>query len=327
MRNMKYSAAINEALDQCMGHYDNMYLMGQGLESPWSVGSSTKGLSEKYGDDRVIDTPVSENGLTGVAIGSAMAGMRPVMLHPRMDFMYYAMDQIANHAGTWHYMFNGQVNVPITIRGIINRGNEQAAQHSQALQALFAHIPGLKVVMPATPYDAKGLLVSSIMDDNPVIYIDDRWLYDIEGDVPDDMYQVPIGKGNVVRAGTDVTIVATSYMVQESLRAAEKLSESGISVEVIDPRTLKPLDEEIICSSVNKTGRLVVVDAAWKSCGFAAEVSALVASQAFDSLRAPIERATLPDTPVPASRALENVYFIRSEKIVSAIQQAYKYNK
>ncbi len=325
MRRVKYSYAINEALHQSMESDPAVYVIGQGLESPWSVGNSTTGLSEKYGKKRVLDTPIAENGITGIAIGSAMAGMRPVLLHPRMDFMYYALDQIANHAANWHYMFDGKVNVPITIRGIINRGNEQAAQHSQALQAIFSHIPGLKVVMPSSPYDAKGLLISSIRDNNPIIYIDDRWLYNIEGEVPTEMYEIPLGKGKVYKSGTDVTIVATSCMVQESFKAAGKLQEEGISVEIIDPRTLKPLDEEIIYNSVKQTGRLVVVDAAWKHCGFAAEVAALVGCNAFTFLKAPIMRVTLPDVPVPASRALEKEYFINSENIANAVRNVYKW--
>ncbi len=325
MRKVKYSFAINEAFDQCMAKYDNMYLMGQGLESPWSVGKSTCGLTEKYGESRVIDTPISENGITGIAIGSAMAGMRPVMLHPRMDFMYYAMDQIVNHAASWHYMFDGKVNVPITIRGIINRGNEQAAQHSQALQALFCHVPGLKVVMPSNAYDAKGLLISSIEDNGPVLYIDDRLLYDFECEVPEEMYRVPLGRGVVCRKGKDVTIVATSFMVQESLKAAGELEKDGISVEVIDPRTLKPLDEEIIYNSLKNTGKLVVVDAAWKSCGFAGEVAALVGQNAFEFLKAPIKRVTLPDTPAPASISLEDAYFVRSRNIISAVKKVTKF--
>jgi pyruvate dehydrogenase E1 component beta subunit len=198
---------------------------------------------------------VSENGITGAAVGAALAGMRPVLVHPRLDFMYYAMDQIANHAANWYYMFGGQVSVPITIWGIINRGGEQAAQHSQALQAMFTHIPGLKVVMPSTPYDAKGLLVASIEDDNPVVYIDERWLYDFVGEVPEEIYTVPIGKGIVRREGEDVTIVATSYMVHEVMKAAENLEEEDIDVEVIDLRSLKPLDENLIFDSVKKTGR------------------------------------------------------------------------
>jgi pyruvate dehydrogenase E1 component beta subunit len=269
---------------------------------------------------KVIDTPVSENGITGAAVGAALAGMRPVLVHPRLDFMYYAMDQIANHAANWYYMFGGQVSVPITIWGIINRGGEQAAQHSQALQAMFTHIPGLKVVMPSTPYDAKGLLVASIEDDNPVVYIDERWLYDFVGEVPEEIYTVPIGKGIVRREGEDVTIVATSYMVHEVMKAAENLEEEDIDVEVIDLRSLKPLDENLIFDSVKKTGRLIIADGGWKTCGAGAEISARVADTVFKYLKAPIIRVSLPDTPAPASSVLEKAYYPKSDDIISSVK-------
>jgi pyruvate dehydrogenase E1 component beta subunit len=285
------------------------------------VGNTTVGLIDRF-PERVIDTPVSENGITGAAVGAALAGMRPVLVHPRLDFMYYAMDQIANHAANWYYMFGGQVSVPITIWGIINRGGEQAAQHSQALQAMFTHIPGLKVVMPATPYDAKGLLVASIEDNNPVVYIDERWLYEFVGEVPEEIYSVPIGKGIVRKNGKDVTVVATSYMVHEAIKAAESLEEEGIKVEVVDLRSLKPLDENLLFESVKKTGRLVIADGGWKTCGIAAEISARVAeSSIFKQLKAPIMRVSLPDTPAPASSALERVYYKKAEDIVSTVKK------
>jgi pyruvate/2-oxoglutarate/acetoin dehydrogenase E1 component len=286
------------------------------------VGSTTVGLLDRFGPERIIDTPVSENGITGVAVGSALAGMHPILVHPRMDFMYYAMDQIANHAANWYYMFGGQLSVPMTIWGIINRGGEQAAQHSQALQSMFTHIPGLKVVMPSTPYDAKGLLIASIEDCNPVLYIDDRWLYGIVGDVPEEIYSVPIGKGVVRRKGKDATIVATSYMVHEAMKAAESLNEGGLDVEVVDLLSLKPLDKDLLFQSVKKTGRLVIVDGGWKTCGIAAEISALVAESIFECLQAPILRVSLPDTPAPASSALEKVYYRTAEDIVLNVKKA-----
>jgi pyruvate dehydrogenase E1 component beta subunit len=299
-----------------------VFLIGQGVTSPWYVGTTTHGLIDRFGPERVIDTPVSENGVTGVAVGAALCGMRPVLVHPRMDFMYYAMDQIANHAANWHYMFGGQLSVPLTIWGIINRGGEQAAQHSQALQAMFAHIPGLKVVMPSNPYDAKGLLVASIADDNPVVYIDDRWLYDCEGEVPEGLYSVPVGKGILRREGKDVTVVATSYMVSEATEAAETLSREGTDVEVIDLRSLKPLDEDLLFNSVKKTGRLVIADGGWKTCGVGAEIAARVAeNDIFKKLKAPIVRVSLPDTPAPASSALEQAYYRKAEDLVRAIRK------
>jgi len=319
MRQISYVQAINETLHQMIEKDMCVFLIGQGVTSPWYVGNTTVGLIDRFGPERVIDTPVSENGITGAAVGAALAGMRPVVAHPRMDFMYYAMDPIANHAANWYYMFGGEVSVPITIWGIINRGGEQAAQHSQALQAMFMHIPGLKVVMPSTPYDAKGLLVASIEDDNPVIYIDDRWLYDYVGDVPEEIYTVPIGKGIVKRKGSDVTVVATSYMVHEAMSAAENLEKEGIDIEVVDLRSLKPLDENLIFDSVKKTGRLVIADGGWKTCGVGAEISARVADSVFKYLKAPIIRVSLPDTPAPASSVLEKAYYPTSDDIISSV--------
>jgi pyruvate/2-oxoglutarate/acetoin dehydrogenase E1 component len=309
-------------LHQIVAKEPRAFLIGQGVTSPWYVGSTTIDLLTRFGPKRIIDTPTSENGITGVALGAALAGMHPILCFPRMDFMYYAMDQIANHIANWHYMFGGQLSAPITLWAIINRGGEQAAQHSQATQALFMHIPGLKVVMPSTPYDAKGLLVGSIKEENPVVYIDDRWLYQQVGEVPEELYYVPIGKGVVRRKGKDVTVVATSYMVHEAIKASESLVSEGIGAEVIDLRSLKPLDEDLLFDSVRKTGRLVVVDGGWRTSGVAAEISARIAeNDAFKSLKAPIIRVTLPDTPAPASSALEKIYYPRAEKIMTAVRE------
>jgi len=322
MRQLSYAQAINETLLQMMEKDSRVFLIGQGVTSPWYVGTTTVGLLDRFGSERIIDTPVSENGVTGVAVGAALCGMRPVLMHPRLDFMYYAMDQIANHAANWHYMFGGQLSVPLTIWGIINRGGEQAAQHAQALQAMFAHIPGLKVVMPSNPYDAKGLLVAAIEDDNPVVYIDDRWLYDYVGEVPEQLYSVPIGKGIVRKKGKDVTVAATSCMVHEAIKAAEALDKEGINVEVIDMRSLKPLDVNLLFKSVKKTGRLVVADGGWKTCGVGAEISASVAeSHILPELKAPILRVSLPDAPAPASSALERVYYPKAREIIVAIRK------
>jgi len=321
MRVISYSKAINETLHQMMERDDRVFLIGQGVTSPWYVGATTSDLLQRFGTQRVIDTPVSECAITGASVGAALAGMRPILVHPRMDFIYYAMDQIANHAANWHYMFGGQLSVPMTIWGIINRGGEQAAQHSQALQAIFGHLPGLKVVMPSTPYDAKGLLVSSIEDDNPVVYIDDRWLYEIMGDVPEELYTVPIGKGALRRRGRDVTVVATSYMAQEAIKAAGILEEDDISAEVIDLRSIKPIDEDLIFDSVRKTRRLVVADGGWKTYGVAAEISAKIGeSGLFNRLKAPITRVCLPDVPAPASLALERIYYKNAMDIVDGVK-------
>jgi len=317
MRKLTYVAALNEALHQLLGGDDSVMLMGQGVTSPWYVGQSCIGLIDRFSEKRVIDTPVSENAVTGAAIGAALAGMRPILVHPRLDFMYYGLDPIANQAANWHYMFGGKLSVPLTIWGIINRGGEQGAQHSQAIHALFAHLPGIKVVMPSTAYDAKGLLRSCVYDGNPVMFIDERWLYHLESDVPERRYSVPIGKGKIRRKGEDVTIVATSYQVHEALAAAEELAGRGIDAEVLDPLTLKPLDEELIVRSVEKTGRLLVVDGGWRSFGAAAEIMARVAeNKDIMEIKAPLRRLALPDCPAPASRTLEKNYFKRAEDIV-----------
>lgn len=322
MRKITYAEAINEALHQIIAKDTRVFLIGQGVTSPWYVGSTTVGLIDRFGPKRIIDTPTSENCITGVALGAALAGMHPILCYPRMDFMYYAMDQIANHIANWHYMFGGQLSAPITLWAIINRGGEQAAQHSQATHVIFTHIPGLKVVMPSTPYDAKGLLVACIEEDNPVVYIDDRWLYQHVGEVPEELYSVPIGKGVVRREGKDVTVVATSYLVHEAIQASENLEKEGIDVEMVDLRSLKPLDENLLLTSVRKTGRLVVVDGGWKTCGVTAEISARIAeNDVFRSLRAPIIRVSLPDTPAPASLALEKVYYPKAERIIVAVRK------
>jgi len=320
-RKLEYSLAINEALHQMMASDESVFLIGQGVKSPWYVGNTAKDLLNRFGSERVIDTPVSENAVTGAAIGAALVGLRPIVVHPRMDFMMYAMDPIINEAANWHYMFGGKASPSVVIWGIINRGGEQAAQHSQALHSIFSHIPGLKVVMPSTPYDAKGLMVSAIKDDSPVVYIDDRWLHNKEGIVPEELYEIPVGKGIVRKPGTDVTVVAVSYMMQHAMDAADGLARDGIDCEVIDLRTIKPLDKELLLDSVKKTGRLVVADVGWKSFGMAAEISSLVFEEAFDFIKSPFVRVTLPDAPAPASAPLEKAYYPGQKEIQESIKR------
>src|SRR5574341_93589 len=242
MRSLTYTQAIREGFAQLLANDPRVFVIGQGLWSPWYVGTSMQDIDQEFGRQRIIDSPVSENATTGAAVGAAIAGMRPIVVHPRMDFMLLAVDPIINQAANWSYLFAGQVGVPLVIRAVINRGGEQGAQHSQALQALFAHIPGLKVVMPSTPHDAKGLLIAAVRDGNPVMYIDDRWLYEDEGEVPEEMYAVPLGRAAVRRSGRDVTIVATSFMAAQAVLAAPRLEGEGIDAELIDLRTLKPWD-------------------------------------------------------------------------------------
>jgi pyruvate/2-oxoglutarate/acetoin dehydrogenase E1 component len=320
-RKLQYSLAINEALHQMMAADQSVFLIGQGVKSPWYVGNTARGLLEKFGERRIIDTPVSENAITGAAVGAAIAGMRPVVVHPRMDFMFYALDPIINEAANWYYMNGGRASVPIVIWAIINRGGEQAAQHSQALHAMFAHIPGLKVVMPSTAFDAKGLMIAAIKDPNPVVFIDYRWLHGTEDKVPERIYEVEIGKGIIRKRGSDLTLVATSFMVQESLKAARQLAREKIGVELIDLRTVKPIDQDLIFRSIKKTGRLLIADGGWKTCGIAAEIAALVSETDFSFLQAPITRITLPDCPAPASKALEKAYYPNAENIVRAIRE------
>lgn len=324
-RKLQYSLAINEALHQMMEKDTSVFLIGQGVKSPWYVGNTAKDLLERFGAARVIDTPVSENGITGAAVGAAIAGMKPVVVHPRMDFMFYAFDPIINEAANWYYMNGGRVNVPIVFWGIINRRGEQAAQHSQAIHGIFAHIPGLKVVMPATAYDAKGLMIAAIQDPNPVVFVDERLLYGLEEPVPEAIYTVEIGKGCIRRKGNDVTIVAVSLMVHEAMKAAEALASEGVEVEVIDLRTIKPLDRKLILDSVKKTGRLVVTDVGWQSFGVSAEIASLAAEEAFGTLKAPVVRVALPDCPAPASRNLEDAYYRTADDIVEAVKKVLNF--
>ena len=330
-RKLQYSLAINEALHQMMESDEAVFLIGQGVKSPWYVGKTCLGLLDKFGQKRIIDTPVSENAMTGAAIGAAICGMKSIVLHPRMDFMLYALDPIINQAANWHYMCGGKSSVPAVIWGIINRGGEQAAQHSQALHALFSHIPGLKVVMPSTPYDAKGLMISAIKDNNPVVYIDDRWLYGLVDDVPEEIYEVPIGKGILRKEGEDVTLVSISYMMTEALKAADVLAKVGIEAEVIDLRTAKPLDEEILMNSIKKTGCMIVIDGGWKSFGLSAEVSGLISEKGFEYLKSSIKRVTIPECPAPSSRILEDEYYKITDRIVDAakgvVEEKKEYTK
>ncbi|MBN1152073.1 MAG: alpha-ketoacid dehydrogenase subunit beta [Dehalococcoidia bacterium] len=315
MRQLSYVAALNEGLAQALESDDRVLLIGQGVISPWYVGASTKGLCDRFGPARVIDTPVSENAVTGAAIGAALAGMRPIVVHPRMDFMYYAFDQIVNHAANWRQMFGGGSHVPVVFWGIINRGGEQAAQHSQAIHGMFAHVPGLKVVLPSTPHDVKGLLFSAVDDDDPVVFVDDRWLYSEVGEVPEGSYRVPLGSAAIRREGKDITIAATSWMARESLSAAAMLARDGIDAEVIDMRSLKPLDTAALLESVRNTGRFLAVDGGWQSYGASAELCAVVTSGAFNALRSAPARIALPDLPAPAARTLEKAYYPDAARI------------
>lgn len=323
--NLKMGDAIREATEQLMAADDRYVIIGQGVNSPWYVGNTAKGLFRRFGPKRVIDTPISEDAVSGATVGMAMVGMRPMVIHPRVDFALLGTEQFLGQAANWCYMTGGKVTVPLVARLIVNRGGEQAAQHSQSLQALFAHVPGLKVVMPSNAYDAKGLLVSALLADDPVVYIDDRWAYDNASEVPRELYTVELGKGLVRRWGRDLTVVATSYLNPMALEAAEELAAEGIDVEVIDPRTLKPLDTDLILKSVAKTGKLLVADGGWDAYGFTAEVSAVVASSAVvTQLKAPVRRLGLPPCPAPMSAPLEKSYFIDSARLKEEIRSLHE---
>lgn len=321
MRTLTYVQAIREAHAQLLASDPRVFVAGQGLWSPWYAGASLEGLDREFGRTRLLDTPVSENAVTGMAVGAALAGMRPIVFHPRMDFMLLAADPIINQAANWSYLFGGQIGVPLVIRAVINRGGEQGAQHSQALHSIFMHIPGLKVVMPATPYDAKGLLIAALDDPNPVLYIDDRWLYNASAPVPEEMFGVPIGQAIVRRAGVDVTIVGIGWMAAEAMSAAETLAAENIDAEVIDLRSLKPWDSETVVASARKTGRVIVADPGWRTAGASAEIAATVAAEAFDKLRAPVERVTLPDAPAPTSAIEERAYYPGAADICTAARR------
>ena len=320
-RHLTFVQALAEALDLSMARDPRVFVLGLGAPDAAAVFGSTKGLAAKYGPRRVLDMPVSENGMTGVAIGAALRGMRPVMTHIRLEFAMLAIDPIVNQAAKWHYMFGGRATVPMVIRMVVGRGWGQGPQHSQSLQAWFAHVPGLKVVMPATPHDAKGLLIAAIEDDNPVVFIEHRWLYNIHGPVPEGMYRVALGRPNVLRQGRHVTVAATSYMTLEATRAADALAREGLELEIVDIHTLNPFDDTPVLESVRKTGRLIVADAGWRSVGFAAEVVARVVEQCLGDLEEPPVRITLPDLPTPTTRALSNYYYPLVHDIAAAARR------
>jgi pyruvate dehydrogenase E1 component beta subunit len=322
-RTLVYTEALREGMEAAMAADERVYLMGLGVPDPKGIFGTTLGLQERFGVARVMDMPTAENGMTGVVIGSALVGMRPVMVHQRVDFVLLALDQIANNAAKWHYMFGGRSSVPLVIRLIVGRGWGQGPQHSQALQATFAHFPGLKVVAPATPHDAKGMLIAAIEDDDPVIFFEHRWLHPTFGPVPAETYRVPIGRAHVARSGTDATIVTSSYLFVESMRAAEALAARGISVEVVDLRTIRPLDRETIVASARRTGRVLVVDGGWKSFGVAAEVIATIVDGAFASLACAPQRITFPDAYTPTTPALSPGYYPSATTIANGVRALF----
>jgi acetoin:2,6-dichlorophenolindophenol oxidoreductase subunit beta len=335
-RTISYREAINEALAQEMARDPSVVVMGEdnaggagspGEEDAWGgVLGVTKGLYHHF-PGRVLDTPISESAFIGAAVGAATRGLRPVAELMFIDFMGVCFDQIFNQAAKFRYMFGGKAVTPVVVRTMYGAGLRAAAQHSQALYPIFTHIPGLKVVVPSSPYEAKGLLIQSIRDDDPVIFCEHKAMYDTTGEVPEESYTIPFGEANLAREGGDVTIVAIGRMVSVAMEAADELASSGVEAEVIDPRTTSPLDTETILESVESTGRLVVVDEATPRCNLATDISATVAQEAFGSLQAPILMVTAPHTPVPFSDALEDAYMPDAQKVVNAAKAATEWER
>ncbi|MCP4750548.1 MAG: alpha-ketoacid dehydrogenase subunit beta [Proteobacteria bacterium] len=320
MSTMTLSAAINNALKLEMERDPKVFLLGVDVGFYGGVMGVTRGLQAQFGKKRVRDTPISESAVIGAAVGAAATGLRPVAELMFVDFIGVALDQLFNQAAKMKYMFGGKAKVPLVMRTCCGAGMGAAAQHSQSLEALFMHIPGIKVLMPSTPYDAKGLLISAIRDDNPVVFLEHKMLYFSDGEVPDEAYTIPIGQADVKREGNDVTIVATGQMVGFALNAATKLSEEGIDAEIVDPRSLSPLDEETILESVRKTHRLVVVTEEVQFAGSGAEIAAMVAEKAFDHLDAPVTRLGAPFCPIPFSSKLEREFIPSEEKIIQTVK-------
>jgi acetoin:2,6-dichlorophenolindophenol oxidoreductase subunit beta len=328
-RKLSFRNAINEALAQEMERDSRVIIMGEdvsgGTGSPGETDAwggplgVTKGLSKRF-PKQVLDTPISESGFIGAAIGAAASGLRPVAELMFVDFMGVCFDQIFNQAAKFRYMFGGKATTPVVVRCMIGGGFRAAAQHSQILYNVFTHIPGLKCVVPSSPYEAKGLLIQSIRDDDPVMFFEHKMLYDVEEDVPEGAYTIPFGEANILREGKDVTIVALGRMVMLAVQAADTLAREGISCEIIDPRTTSPFDADTVLDSVENTGRLVVVDEAHPRCSMATDIAALAAQEAFDALKAPIQMVTAPHTPVPFSPALEDLYLPNAEKIAAAVR-------
>lgn len=322
MRELTYLEAVREAMQQEMRENEDVFILGEDIGLYGGAFGVTRGMLEEFGPERVRNTPISESGIAGAAVGSALTGMRPILELQFSDFITIAMDQMVNQAAKLRYMYGGKGNVPMVLRTPSGSGTGAAAQHSQSLEAWMTHIPGLKVVQPSSPYDVKGLLKAAIDDPNPVIFYEHKLLYGTKGEVPEEQYSIPLGVADVKREGTDVTIVATAIMVNKALEAAKELEKEGISVEVVDPRTLVPLDTETIIKSVSKTGRLVVVHEAVKRGGYGGEIASMVAeSEAFDYLDAPIKRLGGIESPIPYNPELERMAVPQIPDIVQAVKE------
>jgi pyruvate dehydrogenase E1 component beta subunit len=324
VRKLKYREALSEGLVQAMERDSSIFVTGIAVDYSSGIFGSTSEALRRFGPARVFDAPAMENALAGIAIGAAAMGKRPVIVHPRADFMFLAMDQLINLAAKWKYMYGGRAgSIPLVVRAVIGRGWGQGATHSQSLQSIFAHFPGIAVVMPASPADAKGLTTAALAADHPTVILEYRSLYEIEGEVAQDYYREQLGRARIVRPGRDLTIVATSQMVQEAIIAADAMALEGIDVEIIDPRSIRPLDEESILSSIRKTGRLIVADTSWELCGFASEIAALASEKAFEDLKAPVRRVSLANCPAPVSTPLEAAFYPRASTLAEIAHSMY----
>lgn len=323
MRSITYCEAINEALCQEMERDESVFTYGIGVPDHKRIFGSTKNLVEKFGSNRCFDTPLSEEALTGVALGASLLGLRPILVHMRVDFMLLSMNQIVNLISSYHYGSGGMLKAPLVIRAIVGRGWGQAYQHSKTLHGWFGHIPGLKVVMPVTPYEAKGMLIAAIRDDNPVIFFEHRWLYDAQGEVPIDPYTLSLDKPTKLREGHDLTIIATSWMNIEALHAAEILARNGYSVGVINAGIVSEFDDQIIIDAVSKSGRCIVADNDWVHCGFGAELATRIYQKAFRSLQAPIERIGFQHAPCPCARPLETAFYPNAITIIRTAEKLF----
>jgi len=325
MRIISYEEAINEAIIQEMERDSSVFIYGIGVPDHKKIFGTTKNIVEKFGENRCFDTPLSEDALTGFALGSAIGGLRPIYVHIRIDFMLLCMNQIANVISSCRYLSNGKLKIPLVIRGIIGRGWGQGCQHSKAAHSIFAHFPGIKVVMPTTAYDAKGLLISAIRDDNPVIFLEHRWLYYQRGEVPIESYEVPIGEPLLLQEGTDITIIAVSWMNVEAKKASEILKrKAGVNIEIIDLRSISPINMDIIIQSVRKTRRCIIVDNDWTFCGIGSEVASEIYERCFSNLLCPIKRIGFSSCPCPTARHLENAFYPNSSTIIKAIEDMLK---
>lgn len=322
MEKISYAKGIYQGFDFLLENYKEVFIFGQGLWSPWYVGQTMKELDKKFGKDRVIDSPVSEFAVTSAALGASLCGYRPIVVHPRMDFMIFATDSLVNQAAKWRHMFGGQSNAPLTVRAIINRGGEQGAQHSQALHAWYAHIPGLRVVMPSTPSDVRDLLIASVLSDDPVLFIDDRWLYEVEEEVQEpkiiDLNEI---EPKILRTGTDISLVGAGYSVEQMRQAAVILKNNySISAEVVDLRMINPINYGVVLKSVEKTRNLLAVDGGWSSCGLAGEIIASVVEKINPrNLNTSPQRITLTDAPAPTSKVLEEIYYTTVDDICNTV--------